>query len=173
MYRRSNPTAVFLKAKEFGISFSEARMHRIEYLESCLIDFTARLKEILELTEKEPGDKEFLKHLVDLLQSKINSTELEIKSFKNPIQKPPKQIDWAKATQVPCVDLLGEPVRKSGKEWIYHSPLRNDKNPSFSVNIEKNLWHDLATNEGGDVISLAAELNRCSKTQAAKILTQN
>ena len=42
---------------------------------------------------------------------------------------------------------------------MYHSPLREDRTPSFSVSTKKNLWNDLGAGIGGNVIDLALQLN--------------
>lgn len=50
------------------------------------------------------------------------------------------------------------PVRRQGGNLWYKSPLREETEPSFKVNTERNLWYDFATGKGGDIIALAAEL---------------
>lgn len=63
---------------------------------------------------------------------------------------------------VELLALLGhEPAYRTGggKQWVYHSPLRNDNNPSFFVTISKNLWLDFGSSEGGNVIDLAIAIN--------------
>lgn len=47
---------------------------------------------------------------------------------------------------------------KNGK-WTCCSPLRDEKNPSFSVHVEKNVWYDYGLWEGGDLIKLVMRLN--------------
>ncbi|MGV8135032.1 MAG: CHC2 zinc finger domain-containing protein [Mangrovibacterium sp.] len=47
------------------------------------------------------------------------------------------------------------PVRKSGNELFYHSPYRNDQNPSFTVNDAKGFWYDHGDARGGSIIDLA------------------
>lgn len=59
--------------------------------------------------------------------------------------------------QVSLVDLLSrlnyEPVRKSGKENMYHSMLRDgDNDPSFSVDDKMGVWYDHGTGKGGNII---------------------
>lgn len=44
---------------------------------------------------------------------------------------------------------------KGGRQWFYHSPLREDNNASFCVSSDKNLWYDFGTSRGGNVIDLA------------------
>lgn len=48
---------------------------------------------------------------------------------------------------------------KGGNQWFYHSPLRKDDDPSFSVAADKNLWYDFGLGKGGNVIDLAMLLN--------------
>ena len=67
--------------------------------------------------------------------------------------------------RIPIVELLAllgyEPAYRTGgeKQWVYHSPLRNDNTPSFFVTISKNLWLDFGSSEGGNVIDLAIAIN--------------
>ena len=58
------------------------------------------------------------------------------------------------------------PVKETSHSALYHSPLRVDTNASFKVDLEKNLWIDYGTNEGGTLIDLVMKLNRCSTYQA-------
>jgi len=59
--------------------------------------------------------------------------------------------------QASIVGLLAnlgyKPVRKSGKEHIYHSMLRDDdNNPSFTVDDTLGVWFDHGTRKGGNII---------------------
>lgn len=46
-----------------------------------------------------------------------------------------------------------EPSRKSGKEWMYLSMLRDsDTEPSFSVNDKFGVWYDHGVGKGGNII---------------------
>ena len=76
--------------------------------------------------------------------------------------------------EIPITDLLTHlghrPVSrgKGGRQWFYHSPLREDNNASFCVSSDKNLWYDFGTSRGGNVIDLARALNEdCSFKIAA------
>jgi|JFJP01.1.fsa_nt_gi hypothetical protein len=64
-----------------------------------------------------------------------------------------------------------EPVRKNGNQWLYHSPFHQDNKPSFSVNVEDNLWRDFATGTGGDLIDLVKLLHRTNTAGAIATLT--
>lgn len=83
-------------------------------------------------------------------------------------------IDQAEAVSI--VDYLAskgiEPVKAVGKEVVYHSPLRDDKNASFFVNLEKNKFKDFANEEHrGNVFRLVQLMEDCNFPQAvAKLL---
>lgn len=50
------------------------------------------------------------------------------------------------------------PVKKQGNSLWYNSPLREEKEPSFKVNLDRNLWYDFGVGKGGNIIALAQEL---------------
>jgi DNA primase len=55
-----------------------------------------------------------------------------------------------------------QPVKiKYGSAW-YHSPFRQENTPSFKVNLNKNLWFDFGTGEGGDLFKLVMRSCNCS-----------
>ena len=79
--------------------------------------------------------------------------------------------------EIPITDLLTHlghrPVSrgKGGRQWFYHSPLREDGNASFCVSSDKNLWYDFGTGQGGNVIDFAKAMNGgCSFKVAASWL---
>lgn len=47
---------------------------------------------------------------------------------------------------------------RKGNYW-YLSPLRNESQPSFSVNPDKNLWNDFGEGKGGNLINLYQTMN--------------
>jgi len=62
--------------------------------------------------------------------------------------------------QASLVDLLSKlgykPVKKSGKEHLYRSMLReDDKNPSFTVDDQLGAWYDHGTGKGGNIIDFS------------------
>lgn len=80
---------------------------------------------------------------------------------------------------IPIAELLlhlgYKPVGRSrgGTQLLFRSPLRDDRNASFSVSTKLNLWQDFGTGKGGNVIDLAIALNgNCSFRDAAKWLEQ-
>ena len=66
--------------------------------------------------------------------------------------------------QISLADFLArlghEPVRRSGNELWYHAPYRNERTPSFRVNVAKQLWYDFGLGKGGDIFTLAGEFAR-------------
>lgn len=59
--------------------------------------------------------------------------------------------------QVSLIDLLSslghEPVRRTGKELLYLSMLReSDTKPSFAVNEGLNVWYDHGSGKGGNIV---------------------
>ena len=81
--------------------------------------------------------------------------------------------------KIPIWELLShlgiEPVskRSGGAQLMYHSPLRPDRNASFSVSTRKNLWMDFGTSQGGNVIDLAIALKGyCTFSEAVTWLEE-
>ena len=66
--------------------------------------------------------------------------------------------------QISLADFLArlghEPVRRSGNELWYRAPYRNERTPSFRVNVAKQLWFDFGLGKGGDIFTLAGEFAR-------------
>lgn len=63
--------------------------------------------------------------------------------------KTDNEIQLAKA--VPMVAILHsfgfEPIRTHGNEFVFYSPFREERTPSFSVDTKQNLWSDLGQAE--------------------------
>lgn len=69
-------------------------------------------------------------------------------------------IDTAK--QIAISDYLHSlgysPIKQQGNSLWYKSPFRKEKEPSFKVNTDLNLWFDFGLGRGGNILSLAKEL---------------
>lgn len=67
---------------------------------------------------------------------------------------------------IPITDFLArlghEPTARKGNEWWYSAPYREERTPSFRVNIRKNVWQDFGTGGGGDIFHLAGEFTGSS-----------
>ena len=77
--------------------------------------------------------------------------------------------------QIVITDYLQQqgyaPARVHGIHYWYCSPLRNERTPSFKVNIERNQWYDFSSSEHGDIIDLVCALHRCTISEAIGLLS--
>ena len=56
------------------------------------------------------------------------------------------------------LDYLGEPLKKVANGYLYRCPWRTDRNPSLSVSLNGKGWHDLSTDEHGNLIDLVCRV---------------
>jgi len=63
-----------------------------------------------------------------------------------------------------------QPVKDYSYYGMYHCPYREDRNASFKVDYNKNIWHDFGTGEGGSIIDLVMKIENCSFHEAANLL---
>jgi DNA primase len=79
------------------------------------------------------------------------------------------KLTFNEAKLIPIVDYLDKfgimPARISGNDYWYFSPFRDERTPSFKVNVKKNLWYDHGLGEGGSIIDLGARLHQCSLSE--------
>ena len=66
--------------------------------------------------------------------------------------------------QIAIVDFLLaigiRPTKETTVSAWYHAPYREDEDPSFKVNKNRNIWYDFATAKSGDIIDLAVLVYR-------------
>lgn len=55
-----------------------------------------------------------------------------------------------------------EPSKVKSNDYWYHSPFRNEKNPSFKVNRRLNKWYDHGIGQGGNLIDFAILYHHCT-----------
>ena len=55
-----------------------------------------------------------------------------------------------------------EPVRRSGNELWYRAPYRNERTPSFRVNVAKQLWYDFGLGKGATSLRLPESLSEAT-----------
>lgn len=69
----------------------------------------------------------------------------------------------SEAKQIRITDYLHSlgyvPVKQQGNSLWYKSPFREEHDPSFKVNTDRNLWYDFGAGKGGNIIALAQELH--------------
>ena len=82
----------------------------------------------------------------------------------------------AQAKKISLYDLLSSlgynPVqkRKSGNEVWYNSPLRNEKEPSFKIRLDQNVWYDFGEGAGGNVLDFVMKFKGCNFNDALSFL---
>lgn len=59
-----------------------------------------------------------------------------------------------------------EPAKIKGNNYWYHSPLRNEKTPSFKVDRLRNQWYDFGEGKSGDIIDFVQQWKGCSIQEA-------
>ena len=83
-----------------------------------------------------------------------------------------QQIQTVKA--VPIVSYLQSighnPVKQSGAQLVYLSPMRDEQTPSFWVNPEKNVFNDFGGGQRGDVVRLVQLVTGCTFREAVDTL---
>jgi hypothetical protein len=77
------------------------------------------------------------------------------------------------------LDLIGvlanynvHPRIQSKSEARCLSPFRNETDPSFYVNVNKNVWYDFGEDKGGTVVDLIMKLHNCSIAEVLNILRE-
>ncbi|MEK6485745.1 CHC2 zinc finger domain-containing protein [Myroides odoratimimus] len=81
------------------------------------------------------------------------------------------------AKQIRIIDLLEKlgysPKRIANESWWYISPFRQEKTPSFKVNLTKNLYYDFGEGTGGTTLDFVMRYNNCDLKSALNILDNN
>ncbi len=80
-----------------------------------------------------------------------------------------KKLSFTEAKQIPITEYLTrlgfEPAYNRGNDSWYHSPLREERTPSFKVNTHRNVWFDHGTGDGGTILDLGSKLHQCSLSE--------
>ena len=72
------------------------------------------------------------------------------------------------------VDLVGNFVqlRKAGKNYVGLCPFHSEKEPSFTVNRERQMFHCFGCKKGGDIFAFWMAYHHCSFGEALKDLAE-
>ena len=77
-----------------------------------------------------------------------------------------KGASCAQARQLDIVSYLSalgyQPAKIRNHDYWYHSPLREEKTPSFKVNRKLNRWYDHGHGKGGNLVDFAILYNDCT-----------
>ena len=88
-----------------------------------------------------------------------------------------KEEDLSRIKRYPIVEYLERkginPVRRTPSYALYRSPLREETQPSFKVDTEKNLWIDYGEGRGGSIIDLCMRMEGCTLSETIRLLGQN
>ena len=76
--------------------------------------------------------------------------------------------------EINIVDVISQYVdlKKRGKNYFGLSPFRTETKPSFSVSVDKNLWYDFGSGQGGNAIDFLIEYERISFVEAVRSLAK-
>lgn len=76
--------------------------------------------------------------------------------------------------RVNIVDIVERytPVKKSGRNYVCLCPFHNDKNPSMSLNVEKNLYHCFSCKAGGNLIGFVMDYEKLNFAEAVEKIAQ-
>ncbi|MCP3371168.1 DNA primase [Bradyrhizobium cajani] len=84
---------------------------------------------------------------------------------------PPSFLDELKA-RLPISDVVGRRVKlkRAGREWKGLSPFQQEKTPSFTVNDQKQFYHDFSTGKHGNIFDFVMETEGVSFPEAVERL---
>lgn len=79
------------------------------------------------------------------------------------------RLSFKEAKQISIVEYLSglgfEAAKIRGNDSWYYSPFREERTPSFKVNIKQNFWYDHGSGEGGTILDLGAKLHHCTLSE--------
>lgn len=85
------------------------------------------------------------------------------------------KLSFSEARKIPITEYLTrlgfEPSKPRGNSYWYLSPFRTESEPSFKVDVKKNVWYDHGEGEGGTVIDFAAKFHKCTPYEALEKLS--
>ena len=75
---------------------------------------------------------------------------------------------------VDIVELIGEYVqlKKQGRNYFGLCPFHGENSPSFSVSVEKRIFHCFGCGAGGNIFTFLMDIEGYSFIEAAKILAE-
>lgn len=87
-----------------------------------------------------------------------------------------KQILYQRARSIDIVDYLSSlgciPVKIKTPDYWFRSPFRNEKEASFKVNRDRNIWYDHGIGKGGNLLEFGKLYFNCSFDEVLEKLNQ-
>jgi hypothetical protein len=81
---------------------------------------------------------------------------------------------YQKVSSIDLVDYLSSlghsPVKVRGSDYWYYSPFRQEKDASFKVNRDKNIWYDHGIAKGGNLMEFGKIYHSCLIEDFVKML---
>tara|TARA_Y100000748_G_C15488852_1_gene485750 strand:- start:320 stop:2065 length:1746 start_codon:yes stop_codon:yes gene_type:complete len=76
--------------------------------------------------------------------------------------------------EVNILDVISQYVdlKKRGKNYFGLSPFRSETKPSFSVSVDKNMWYDFGSAQGGNAVQFLIEYEKISFPEAIRSLAE-
>ncbi|RKD15135.1 DNA primase [Pelobium manganitolerans] len=88
-----------------------------------------------------------------------------------------KRLSVSEAKEIDMVHFLAglgfEPAKIRNNDYWYHSPLRDEKTPSFKVNRRLNCWYDHGLGKGGNLVDFAILFHGCTVAELLQNLNGN
>src|ERR1700744_5954189 len=74
--------------------------------------------------------------------------------------------------RLPVSEVVGKRVKlkRAGREWKGLSPFQEEKTPSFTVNDQKQFYHDFSTGRHGNIFDFVMQTEGCSFPEAVERL---
>ena len=113
--------------------------------------------------------------------NRVKGQRVEIKALRDNLQNRNKTFSYnnitmnsTQAKQVPMIELLEnfgfKALKVSNNDYWYLSPFRDEKTPSFKIDIVKNLWFDFGMGKGGNILDFVMEYKNCNFKEALEII---
>ena len=88
-----------------------------------------------------------------------------------------QKMSCLQANKIDLVEYLKSlgytPQKIRNDDYWYHSPLREEKEPSFKVNRRLNVWYDHATGKGGNPVDFGIFYHRCTVSEFLEKLSDH
>ena len=88
-----------------------------------------------------------------------------------------RRLSVSEAKEIDMVHFLAglgyEPAKIRNNDYWYHSPLRDEKTPSFKVSRRLNRWYDHGLGKGGNLVDFAILYHGCTVADLLQNLSGN